>query len=329
VIGVALMTVLVFALVGQAAWLVTDSFRGQESSLDPIAKRVATYTELSWQSRPPDATSILRRTRFSRLPWLDNLLERFNLAQSLSRDLRCAGVPVRAGEFLFAQLAATTLAGFIALLVFPNIYGGVLPAAGAGLLAFAVPLVWLRFQRGKRLSQFEADLPDALDMVCSSLRSGYGLQHGLDLIARENDGPVGQEFGQVLQEVALGAELEPALARVTERIDSEDLQLLVTAIGVQRRTGGNLIDVLQQMTHTLRERQRLRAEVRVITTAPRVSGYVVSCVPVGIACYMYVLSRYSFDLLLNEPIGRVALIGSAFLVLLGLLLNRRISNVDY
>jgi tight adherence protein B len=263
------------------------------------------------------------------LPWFENLLERFNLAQNLSRDLVRAGVPVRAGEFLFAQLAATTLVGFIALLALPNIYGGVLPAAGAGLLAFFAPLLWLRVRRGKRLGQFEADLPDALDLMCSSLRSGYGLQHGLDLIARENDGPVGQEFGQVLQEVALGAELEVAFARVTERLDSEDMRLLVTAIGVQRRTGGNLIDVLQQLTHTLRERLRLRAEVRVITTAPRVSGYVVSCVPLGIAAYMFVLSRYSFDLLTNEPIGRMALVGSAFLVLVGLFLNRRISSVDY
>jgi tight adherence protein B len=326
--GVALVTVLVFALIAQAVWLAFDALRDREPAGMQAAQRVVDYTRITWTDKAPDGVSILRRRRYSRLPWLDELLRRFDLSESLSRDLLRAGVPMRAGEFLFVQLVTTTLAGFVAFLLVPGVFGGILPAAAAGALGFAAPLFWLRSKRAKRLDQFEQDLPDALDLVAGSLRAGYGIAHGFELVAQENDGPCGQEFGQVLQEVNLGAELETALARVTERVESEDARLLATAVAVQRRTGGNLVDVLQQMAHTLRERQQLRREVRVITTAPRVSGYVVSLLPVFTAIAMYFVSRYYVEMLFEEPIGRLAMVGSGGMVLLGLYLNRRIASVD-
>jgi tight adherence protein B len=206
--------------------------------------------------------------------------------------------------------------------------GGIVPAIGAGALGFLLPLLWLRMKRSKRLKLFEQDLPDALDLVAGSLRAGYGVVHGFEIVARENDGPCGEEFGQVLQEVSLGAELDGALARITERVYSEDARLLATAVAVQRRTGGNLVDVLAQMAHVLRERQRLRREVHVITTAPRVSGYVVSLLPVLLMIGMYFMSRYYVEMLFQEPIGRVALVISAVLVIIGLTLNRKIASVE-
>jgi tight adherence protein B len=325
--SVLFVTFLVFALILQAAWLALSSFRDREAHT-PIAKRVTAYTDVVWETKGPDATSIRRRDRYSRLPWLDAFLDRFNLAGSLSDNLLRAGVPMRAGEFVFIQVVTTTLAGFVAFLLLPGVMGGVVPALAAGMLGFFAPLLWLRMKRGQRLKQFEQDLPDALDLISSSLRAGYGVVHGFDIVARENDGPCGEEFGQVLQEVTLGAELDAALARINDRVASEDARLLATAVAVQRRTGGNLVDVLTQMAHVLRERQRLRREVQVITTAPRVSGYVVSLLPVLLMIGMYFLSRYYLEMLFDEPIGRVALVASGILVMIGLTLNRRIASVD-
>ncbi len=325
--GVVLVTVLVFALILQSVWLALDSLRDREPPA-AAALRVAAYTDVVWESKGPDAASIRRRQRHSRLPWLEAILHRLNMADSLSESLLRAGVPMRAGEFLFVQLVATTLAGFVAFLLLPAFFGGVLPAVAAGALGFLAPLIWLQMQRSKRLNQFEQDLPDALDLVASSLRAGYGIVHGFDIVARENDGPCGEEFGQVLQEVNLGAELDGALARVTDRVNSEDARLLATAVAVQRRTGGNLVDVLGQMAHVLRERQRLRREVAVITTAPRISGYVVSLLPVLLMIAMYFLSRYYVEILFEEPIGRIALVGGGVLVIIGLTLNRKIASVE-
>ena len=113
-----------------------------------------------------------------------------------------------------------------------------------------------------------------------------------------------------------------------DRVESEDARLLATAVAVQRRTGGNLIEVLAQMSLMLRERERLRRDVRVITTAPRVSGYVVALLPVLTLIAMYVMSRYYIDALFAEPLGRLAAVAGGLLVLVGLFLNHRIAQVD-
>jgi tight adherence protein B len=328
VIGVVLLTILVFAMVGQATWLATDSLRDREPVESTAARRVIDYTRITWEIQPVDATSILRRQRVSRFPWLEIALERLDMAQRLSRDLRSAGLQMQAAEFLFIQLVITTLAGLAAFLTFESILGGVAPAAGAALLGFIAPMVWLRGRRAKRLKLFEAELPDTLDLLSGSLRAGYSTPDAIEIIARENTGPCAEEFAEVVQELNLGADLDAALARLIERMPSEDARLLVSAIAVQRRTGGNLVDVLKQLAGTLRERRRLRQEVHVLTTGPRVSGYVAGSLPFIMLVGMYFLNRRSFDILVTEPAGRLVLLGSTVLVFLGLFLNSRVAKVD-
>jgi tight adherence protein B len=189
-------------------------------------------------------------------------------------------------------------------------------------------LVWLRYRIGQRRNAFEQGLPEALDRVTGALRAGYGLEYGFDLVAREGAPPCSEEFGQILQELNLGGDLEEALARLIMRVNSEDARLLATAVAVQRRTGGNLVEVLGQMSQMLRERERLRRDVRVLTTAPRVSGYVVALLPILTVVAMYFTSRYYIDTLLGEPIGRLAAAVGAALVVVGLYLNHRIAQVD-
>jgi tight adherence protein B len=328
VIGAVLLTLLVFALVGQAAWLATDIVRDREPAVSEAAKRLIDYTTIAWEAPAVDATSILRRQRLSRVPWLDALLQRFDLAQKLSRDLRGAGVHMQAAEFLFIQLTITTLAGLAAFLALQGVLGGVGPAAGAALLGFVAPMVWLRGKRAGRLKQFEAELPDTLDLLAGSLRAGYSTPDALQIIARENISVSAEEFGEVVQELNLGADLDAALNRLIERMPSEDARLLISAIAVQRRTGGNLVDVIKQLARTLRERRKLRDDIRVLTTQPRVSGYVVAAIPPIMVAALYLASRKSFDILVTDPVGRGALVGSFVLVVVGLVLSRKISQVD-
>jgi tight adherence protein B len=328
VIGVGLLTILVFALVGQAAWLATDSMRDREPVESTVARRVEDYTNLKWESPEVDASSILRRRRLSRFPWLEILLQRLDVAHRLSRDLRGAGVQIQAAEFLFAQLMLTTVMGFAAFLALPSLLGGLAPALGAGLLGFVAPMVWLRRARAKRLAEFDVDLPDALDLIAGSLRAGYSTADALEIVAREGTGACSEEFAEVVQELNLGADMDTALAHLTERVPSEDVRLLVAAVGVQRRTGGNLVDVLKQLARTLRERRRLRDDVHVLTTGPRVSGYVGAALPVLMLVGMYFTSRKSFDILVTDNSGRIAIAASAVLVLLGLFLNSKIAKVE-
>ena len=327
-IGVVLLTLLIFALVGQAAWLGTDAMRDRDPAVTDAAKRVIDYTRVTWETPEVDATTILRRQRLSRFPWLENLLRRLDLAQRLSRDLRGAGLQIQAAEFLFIQLIITTLAGFGAFLVLQGTLGGIAPAAGAALLGFVAPMVWLRGKRAKRLKQFEAELPDTLDLLSGSLRAGFSTPDAIEIVAREGTGVGAEEFAEVVQELNLGADLDAALARLIERMPSEDARLLISAIGVQRRTGGNLVDVIRQLARTLRDRRRLRDDIRVLTTQPRVSGYVVGVIPPAMVAVMYFLAPKSFNILVTDPTGRIALVGGGVLVLLGLFLSDRISKID-
>jgi tight adherence protein B len=320
-----LISILVFLLVAQATLLVANAGTVERQK---VARRLDTYIVPTFETGLPTTLSILRRRRYSRLPLLDALLVRFDLADKLTHRLQQAGLPLRAGEFLFLQLILATLFGLVGAVFGWELLGGPGLALGGVLLGFVGPTMWLRLRITRRMAAFEQGLPDVLDRVSNALRAGFGLEYGLDLVARESAGPCGEEFGQVLQELNLGADLDEALARLVLRIDSEDAHLLATAVSVQRRTGGNLIEVLSQMSATLRDRERLRRDVRVITTAPRVSGYVVALLPVLTVFAMYLTSRYYIETLVAEPLGRLAALAGFGLVLLGLFLNHRIARVD-
>jgi tight adherence protein B len=320
-----LISVLVFVLIVQAVLLATTGRIGER---ERVSQRLMKYTVPTWEGGLPMYISVLRRRRYSRLPLLDELLARLDLADGISRQLQQAGLPVRAGEFLFAQLAVATVGGLLGALLGWEAFGGALAAVAGGLIGFVGPLGWLRVRVGQRRTAFEQGLPEALDRVTGALRAGYGLEYGFDIVAREGTPPCSEEFGQILQELNLGGDLEEALARLVQRVSSEDARLLATAVAVQRRTGGNLVEVLGQMAQMLRERERLRRDVRVITTAPRVSGYVVALLPVLTTVAMFFTSRYYIDTLFSEPIGQLAAAVGGGLVMLGLFLNHRIAQVD-
>jgi tight adherence protein B len=321
-----LITALVFMLVSQAFLIATRTSKASEK--DRVAQRLNAYTVPLWENRIERSITVLRRRRYSRFPLLDDVLARLDLGDSLSLQLQKAGLPLRAGEFLFVQLVVATIGGLIGALAGWEALGGPAGALGSAIIGFLVPMGWLRYRIAQRRAAFEQGLPEALDRVSGALRAGYGLEYGFDLVAREGMPPVSEEFGQILQELSLGGDLEEALARLIMRVDSEDARLLATAVAVQRRTGGNLIEVLGQMGQMLRERERLRRDVQVLTTAPRVSGYVVALLPLLTVIVMFVTSRYYIDTLLSEPIGRLAAAVGGGLVLVGLYLNHRIAQVD-
>ena len=321
-----LVAALVFLLVTQAVLLASSN--GRITQRERAAQRLSSYTLPAWQGGLPTNITVLRRRRFSRFPWLDLVLARLDLGDGLTLRLRQAGVPLRAGEFLFLQLIIATVGSLAGALLGWEAFGGPLAAIAGGALGFVGPMAWLRYRVGQRRAAFEQGLPEALDRVTGALRAGYGLEYGFDLVAREGMPPCSEEFGQILQELNLGGDLEEALARLIMRISSEDARLLATALAVQRRTGGNLVEVLGQMSQMLRERERLRRDVRVMTTAPRVSGYVVALLPLLTVVAMYFTSRYYIDTLLSEPIGQLAGAVGATLVLIGLYLNHRIAQVD-
>ena len=327
-IGVVTLTIVVFAFVAQAGWLATEALRDRNPVDTPAARRLLDYTQITWQAQPADTSTILRRQRLSRFAWLDDHLQRLDVAHQLSADLRAAGLQLQAGEFLTIQLVATVLVGVLTFLALSSALGGLIPTVLGAALGFFAPMVWLQRKVGGRRKQFEDELPEALDLLTASLRAGYSTPDAMEIVARESAGPCAEEFDAVVQELNLGGDMDPALVHLAERMPTEDARLLVAALTVQRRTGGNLVDVLKQLARTLRERKRLRDEVHVLTTGPRWSGYIGAALPYIMLAGTWVINRKSFDILVNESVGHIAIAASTVLVIVGLVLNSRLAKID-
>jgi tight adherence protein B len=252
--------------------------------------------------------------------------------EQLQDQLEQAGWRLRPGEFAAIRLGAALLGGVVGLLA-----AGRLGAWGIQLLLGAVPglLVgwvipgwYLAYSRERRLRMIEKQLPEALTAMAKSLRAGLGILQAVSYVAQETPPPLGTEFQNLLRDLQLGIEAEEAFAALAKRVGSEDLQIAVTAIIIQRTIGGNLAEILMNVTNTIRERARLQAEVRAITARHRWQANGSALVPVGVALAFILINPRLGDLLINTVEGRIALgIGIAF-ELLGIWLVRRLAVIE-
>ena len=159
----------------------------------------------------------------------------------------------------------------------------------AGVASFYLPGLYVKLRQRARLSAFNARLGDTITMLANSLRSGYSLPQGMDMVAREQPSPVAEEFARVVREIGLGLSTEEALANLVRRVPSEDLDLMVTAINVQHEVGGNLAQILDAIGLTIRERVRIKGEINALTATVRFSGYVVSLMPVALTAILFII----------------------------------------
>lgn len=198
-------------------------------------------------------------------------------------------------------IAGVVIAGVLRLL------GASLPAV---LIVFLVivlllPLWWLRRSRTRRLRTFERQLPDALDMMVRSLRAGHPMSVAVGLVGRELSDPIGTEFGIVFDEVSFGAQLETAIARMAERVGFEGLQLLSVALSIQSKTGGNLTEILGNLARLVRERLKLFARIRVLSSEGRLSAWVLGLMPFALAGLMNIFNPGFMNVMWRDPIGIV------------------------
>ena len=238
--------------------------------------------------------------------------------------LDAAAMPVRPAEWLVIRVAAALAAGLVLGLLLPWFLG-----VPVGLIAgFLIPdaLVQGRVERRKR--RFAEELPDTLQMIVSSLRSGFTLQHGIENAVRDTDGPVSAELRRAVSETRLGAELEDALAGVGLRTGNHDMKWLVMAIRLQREVGGNLSEVLQTTADTMREREELRRSVRALSAEGRLSATILLAMPLVIGAWMFFFRTAYIRPLYTEPLGLIMLGTAVVLLIAGGLWLRRVVRVE-
>jgi tight adherence protein B len=256
---------------------------------------------------------------------VDRAVSRQSFGQKLARDLARADLKITVGEYVVAVALFICLGILVGIALRNFVIGLVLVVA-----AVMVPRLLVSRKRATRLRDFNNQLADTITLLANSLRSGYSLLQAMELVSREARPPMAVEFERVVREVGLGLSPEEALANLVRRIQSDDLELMVTAINVQREVGGNLAEILETISTTIRERVKLKGEIKVLTSQQQYSGYIIAAMPVVLALVLFAINPTYMLKLFTEThwCGACLVGGSAVMIVSGFLVILKIVNIE-
>jgi tight adherence protein B len=269
----------------------------------------------------------LRQRSYSGLPLLSAFLAQFKASEKSALLLERAGLPLRVGEFYMIRFGVAVVMFFVPLAFGPSLF-----TLGSGLVSaligFMIPAWWVGGKKSARMRRFEAQLVDLLGLLSNSLKSGYGLMQSFEFAGRQMEPPIALEIRRMLRDANLGMSGEDALLAMGDRIASKDLDMVLTAINIQRAVGGNLAEILDQVAFTMRERERIRGEIITLTSQQRMSGIVIGGLPIFMFALFMVMNPAYMSLLFTEMAGRVMLIGAASLEIFGYFVIKRIMAIE-
>jgi tight adherence protein B len=256
---------------------------------------------------------------------LNRALEGRRVSENLSTQLARADLKLTVGEFLVLQTLAALAAGAAGYLLSGAIVIGIL----AVVLGWFAPRWFVSYRQGARMRAFNDQLGDALNLMVNGLRSGYSVLQAMEAVSREMAPPIATEFSRVVQEVQIGLPLDQALANMLRRMKSDDLDLVVTAINVQREVGGNLAEILDVISFTIRERVRIKGEIRTLTAQGRYSGYVISLLPIGLAVVLFCVNKpYVSRLFTSGWCGWAMVVCGLLMIGTGFIAIQRIVSIE-
>jgi tight adherence protein B len=265
-----------------------------------------------------------REELLSAIPWVNRWLLKIELAPYLRELLYQANLKWTAGVLILMSALCFLIPAYLVSLRTRSAILSIL----IGLLVGMVPFVFVLQKRRRRFDQFEQDLPEALDMMVSSLRAGNSLVSALRLVSMESPDPIGAEFRICFDEQNYGLELRTAMENLVKRVPLQDLRIVVTAILIQKESGGNLAEVLDKASYIIRERFRLRRQVRVHTAQGRLTGWILSLMPLALGLGLYFISPNTISVLWTRAIGIKLLYTSAVMTTAGGLIIRKIVNME-
>lgn len=240
---------------------------------------------------------------------IDHLIEKKTFVQKMILEFQKADLKLRYSEYVGMYLVCTIVPGLVGYFISKT-------AAGFFMLALpgmVVPRFYVRFRQFQRIRKIDSQLVDALILISNSLKSGYSILQGMELVAEEAPHPISYEFRRMLRETNLGYPLEQALDGLSERVPSEDLDLVVTVIKIQRQIGGNLAEILDKIVHTIRERIRIKGEINTLTAQGKLQGIILTLLPPAMCVAIYMMSPDFMTPLFTSLLGKM-MIGVAFIL---------------
>jgi tight adherence protein B len=292
------------------------------------AKQVVATLESALATETPQArekmVDLRKSTQLSDIPWLNQQLVHLQIAPLLQKLLKQADLKWTAGQLM--SMCAVAFAGpaYLVYFKFPHL----MMAFVVGLVTGSMPIIYVLFKRGRRFGAFEAGLPPALDLMVSALRAGHSLIAAMGLVARECSDPIGAEFKACFEEQNFGLELKTALDNLTNRVPLQDLRIVSTAILIQKESGGNLAEVLDKTAHVIRERFRLKRKIATHTAQGRLSGLVLTLLPVVTGIALTAVNPKMMSILWTTEVGIKLICTAIGMIFVGALIIRHLVNMD-
>jgi len=280
--------------------------------------------------REPKSEEKSQPLDFKRVLWqlvriISGLFARRSLVEKIQNNLILAGIPLRGEEYLALCFLVVFLLPLLAYILTANLWLGIT----MGGLGFIFPRIYTNYRKEKRIQLLNGQLGDALVIMANALRAGFGFQQAMDAVRKEMPAPIASEFAWTLREMSLGFSTEEALANLNKRVGSETLDMVVTGIIIQRQVGGNLAEILDNISETIRDRARIKREIRVMTAQGRLSGWIIGLLPVVLIFIMLIISPDYLNCMLEDKRGIAVLLAGAGSELFGMLIIRRIIRIDY
>jgi tight adherence protein B len=316
------IALLVFVVVTAAVFAAMSLFDQRKAQARVLHDRLSTVQEPAEQPAPDAA--LLRDEVLSRIPAFDTFLRRSDRVSQLQKMLAQGNVDVRAGNFLMLCAVSALLLATIAVIA-----GGQLYFGGAGaLIGFFIPYAYASHMRTKRFQKFEETFPAAIDTLARAVRAGHAFTTALEMIANEVAEPVAGEFRQLFEEQKFGLPVRDALLNLADRIPLVDVKFFVTAVMLQRETGGNLAEILDNLSYVIRERFKILRQVRVHTAQGRLTMVLLMSLPPTIVVAMLVLNPGFIRPLFTDPIGHALIVGGITLQTMGYFVIRKIIRIQ-
>lgn len=288
------------------------------------------FGELQREQGPQGVSrqALLLRRGPSTIPALRDLLMGSAWARRAALDLDRAGLSLTVGEYLLLRVFLAAVLFVVPLVASGMAVGGLIAALVLGVTGYVAPALYVNIRKQRRLRAIEGQLVEAITHIANAMRAGFALLQAIDSAAHRLQPPLAQELARVVADVNLGRSLEDVLVDLGERVGNYDLDMVITAILIQRSTGGNLSEILDNVAETMRERDRVRGEIRTLTAQQRFAGWVLSFWPVAVGIIFFLLNPELVSNMWTTPVGVALLVGAGVLQLLGFLTIRRIVAID-
>ena len=267
--------------------------------------------------------NFLRKRVLSEVPFLNALLQRWPITVGLDLLVKQANAKLPLGFFILLTpvlaLTAYVISYHVTKVFFFSVF--------AGILFGIVPYLYLRVKKRKRIQQFERQIPEGLELIARALRAGHAFISGMKLAADELGDPFGTEFQETIEEINFGVSVSDALRDLVKRVDCPDLKFFVIAANIQRETGGNLAEIIENIARIIRERFKLYGKIRALSAEARISAFIMSILPFVVMCALFFINPEYMKTLFSDPVGQKIVAGAGVLLLTGIFLIYKMAKI--